>query len=56
LVAERYAVGTKKNAADRQGFVPFLNRFIADVIGDGTWGRLYAQHITPLSQDTKTSP
>jgi ABC-type amino acid transport substrate-binding protein len=56
LVAERYAVGTKKNAADRQGFVPFLNRFIADVIGDGTWGRLYAEHITPLSQDTKTSP
>jgi ABC-type amino acid transport substrate-binding protein len=56
LVAERYAVGAKKNAADRQGFVPFLNTFIADVIRDGTWGRLYAQHITPLSKDTKTSP
>jgi len=26
------------------------------VIGDGTWGRLYARHIAPLSKETKAAP
>lgn len=56
LTTERYAIGVKKNTGDRQGFLPFLNAWLAGVIRDGTWGRLYAQHITPLSHDTKTSP
>ena len=56
LTTERYAIGVKKHASDRQGFVPFLNTWLAGVIRDGTWGRLYAQHITPLSKETKTSP
>jgi ABC-type amino acid transport substrate-binding protein len=56
IVPERYAIGTKKNISDRQGFLPFLNTFVSGVIRDGTWGRLYAQHITPLSRETKTSP
>jgi len=56
LTTERYAIDVKKNTGDRQGFLPFLNTWLAGVIRDGTWGRLYAQHITPLSRDTKTSP
>ncbi|HYV21399.1 MAG TPA: transporter substrate-binding domain-containing protein, partial [Candidatus Bathyarchaeia archaeon] len=56
LVEVRYAIGTKKNTSDRQGFLPFLNTWLAGVIGDGTWGRLYAQHIAPLSRETKTAP
>jgi len=56
LTTERYAIGLKKNTGDRQGFLPFLNTWLAGAIRDGTWGRLYAQHITPLSRDTKTSP
>jgi len=56
LTTERYAIGVKKNTGDRQGFLPFLNTWLAGVIRDGTWGRLYAQHITPLSKDTKASP
>jgi polar amino acid transport system substrate-binding protein len=56
LTTERYAIGVKKNTGDRQGFLPFLNTWLAGAIRDGTWGRLYAQHITPLSRDTKTSP
>jgi ABC-type amino acid transport substrate-binding protein len=56
LVAERYAIGAKKGVADRQGFLPFLNAWLAGVIRDGTWGRLYAQHIAPLSKETKTTP
>ena len=56
LLEQRYGVGTKKNTSDRQGFLPFLNTWLAGVIRDGTWGRLYAQHITPLSKETKTSP
>jgi ABC-type amino acid transport substrate-binding protein len=56
LVQERYGIGAKKNASDRQGFLPFLNTWLAGVIRDGTWGRLYAQHIGPLSKDTRTSP
>jgi ABC-type amino acid transport substrate-binding protein len=56
LTIERYGIGAKKNTGDRQGFLPFLNAWLAGAIRDGTWGRLYAQHITPLSKDTKTSP
>jgi polar amino acid transport system substrate-binding protein len=57
LLAERYAIGTKKNvASDRNGFLPFLNAFVAGLIRDGTWARLYAQHVTPLSKDSKTAP
>jgi len=56
LTTERYGIGVKKHASDRQGFVPFLNTWLAAVIRDGTWGRLHAQHIAPLSKETKTSP
>jgi len=56
LLEQRYGVRTKKNTSDRHGFLPFLNTWLAGVIRDGTWGRLYAQHITPLSKETKTSP
>ena len=56
LVAERYGIGLKKDTSDREGFLPFVNAWLAGVIRDGTWGRLYAQHITPLSRDNKTSP
>jgi len=56
LVEERYAVGTKKNTSDRYGFLPFLNTWLAGAIRDGTWGRLYAQHISPLSKETRTAP
>jgi glutamate transport system substrate-binding protein len=56
LLEERYGIGTKKNASDRQGFLPFLNTWLGVVIRDGTWGRLYTQHIAPLSKETKTSP
>ncbi len=56
LVAERYGLGTKKHTADRQGFLPFLNQFIADVVRGNSWARLYAQHITPLSKELKSNP
>ncbi len=56
LVEERYAIGASKNALNREGFLPFLNTWLAGVIRDGTWGRLYAQAIAPLSKETKTSP
>lgn len=56
LTTEPYAIGVKKNASDRNAFLPFLKTWLAGVIRDGTWGRLYAQHVTPLSKDTKTSP
>src|SRR5256714_635467 len=56
ITEERDGIGAKKNASDRQGFTPFLNTWLAGVIRDGTWGRLYAQHITPLSKETRTSP
>jgi ABC-type amino acid transport substrate-binding protein len=56
LVEERYGIGAKKNASDRQGFLPFLNTWLGLVIRDGTWARLYAQHIGPVSKETKTSP
>jgi ABC-type amino acid transport substrate-binding protein len=56
LLVERYAIAVKKNTADRQGFVPFLNTWLAGATRDSTWGRLYAQHIAPLSKETKTAP
>jgi ABC-type amino acid transport substrate-binding protein len=56
LTTERYAIGVKKNASDRNAFLPFLNTWLAGVIRDGTWGRLYSQHIAPLSKETKTAP
>ncbi len=56
LLQERYGIGAKKNASDRQGFVPFLNSWLAGMIRDGTWGRLYGQHIAPLSKETRTRP
>ena len=56
IVEERYGIGTKKNASDRQGLLQFLNTWLGLVIRDGTWGRLYAQDIAPLSRETKTSP
>jgi polar amino acid transport system substrate-binding protein len=56
LTSERYAIGAKRNAADRQGFLPFLNEWLANAVRDGTWGRLYARHIAPLSKETRTSP
>ena len=56
MVEERYGIGTKKNTSDRQGFLLFLNTWLAAVIRDGTWGRLYTQDIAPLSHETKTNP
>lgn len=56
LVEQRYGIGAKKNASDRQGFLPFLDTWLAAAISDGTWGRLYAQDIAPLSKETKTKP
>jgi polar amino acid transport system substrate-binding protein len=56
IEAQRYAIGIKKHTGDRQGFLPFLNTFLAGAIRDGTWGRLYAQDIAPLSKETKTAP
>jgi ABC-type amino acid transport substrate-binding protein len=56
IVAERYGIGTKKHAADRQGFLPFLSRFVADAVRGNAWARHYAQHIAPLSKETKTNP
>ena len=56
LTTERYAIGVKKDTSDRQGFLPFLNTWLAALIRDGTWGRLYSQHITPVSRESRASP
>jgi ABC-type amino acid transport substrate-binding protein len=57
LLEQRYGIGMMLNTSHRrQGFLPFLNTWLAGAIRDGTWGRLYAQHITPLSKENKTSP
>jgi ABC-type amino acid transport substrate-binding protein len=56
LLEVRYGIATKKNTSDRQGFLPFLSQTVADIVRGNTWARLYAQHITPLSKETKTSP
>jgi ABC-type amino acid transport substrate-binding protein len=46
----------KKNSGDRNGFVAFLNTWLAGIITDGTWGKLYEKHITPVSGDKKQAP
>jgi len=57
FLEQRYGIGLKKNTfPNREGFLPFLNTWLAGAIRDGTWGRLYAQHIAPLSKETKTGP
>src|SRR2546429_6873924 len=39
---EPYGIGIKKNTnGDRNGFVDFLNTWLAAAIKDGTWGKLY---------------
>jgi ABC-type amino acid transport substrate-binding protein len=54
---EPYGIGVKKDAnGDRAGFVPFLNTWLAGAIKDGTWGKLYEKHITPVSGDKKQAP
>src|SRR5213594_2505623 len=54
---EPYGIGLKKNEnGDRNGFVDFLNTWLAAAIKDGTWGKLYEKHITPVSGDKKTAP
>jgi ABC-type amino acid transport substrate-binding protein len=56
LLEVDYGIATKKHTSDRQGFLPFLSQAVADIVRGNTWARLYAQHITPLSKDSKTSP
>jgi glutamate transport system substrate-binding protein len=56
ILEARYGIATKKNTGDRQGFLPFLSQSVADIVRGNTWARLYAQHITPFSKETKTSP
>ena len=53
---EPYGIGVKKDNADRVGFVPFLNTWVAQIIKDGTWAKIYEKHITPVSGDKKTAP
>jgi ABC-type amino acid transport substrate-binding protein len=54
---EPYGIGVKKDAGnDRNGFVPFLNTWLAAMIKDGTWGKIYEKHITPVSGDKKQAP
>ena len=54
---EDYGIGVKKDAAnDRNGFVPFLNTWLAGIIKDGTWGKIYETHIAPVSGDKKQAP
>ena len=54
---EDYGIGVKKDAAnDRNGFVPFLNTWLAGIIKDGTWAKIYETHIAPVSGDKKQAP
>ena len=54
---EPYGIGIKKDSSgDRNGFVPFLNTWVGKLISDGTWGKLYEKHITPVSGEKKTRP
>jgi ABC-type amino acid transport substrate-binding protein len=55
---EPYGIGVAKDAGStrRVGFVPFLNKVIADMIADGRWAALYKKHITPVSGDLKDGP
>ncbi len=50
---EPYGIGVKK---ERVGFVPFLNKVIADMIADGRWAAIYKKHITSVSGDVKEGP
>lgn len=50
---EPYGIGVMKG---RTGFVPFLNKVIADMIASGKWAELYKKHITPVSGDIKDGP
>lgn len=52
---EPYGIGVKKGT-DRPGFVPFLNTWLAAIIKDGTWGKIYEKHISPVSGDKKQAP
>lgn len=57
VTTERYSIGVKRNVAgDRQGFLPFLNAWLAGAIRDGTWARFYAQDVKTYSGETKTTP
>src|SRR5919198_1560429 len=52
---EPYGIGVKKNDnGDRNAFVPFLNTWLANIVKDGTWAKLYEKHISPVSGDKKT--
>jgi ABC-type amino acid transport substrate-binding protein len=53
---EPYGIGVKKDTGDRVAFVPFLNTWLAQIIKDLTWAKLYEKHITPVSNDKKQSP
>ena len=53
---EPYGIGVKKSSSDRVGFVPFLNTWLAGLIKDGTWAKLYEKHISPVSNDKKQTP
>ncbi|MDQ2969321.1 MAG: glutamate ABC transporter substrate-binding protein [Actinomycetota bacterium] len=54
---EPYGIGVKKDQnGDRSAFVPFLNTWLAGIIKDGTWGKIYEKHVSPVSGDKKTSP
>jgi len=54
---EPYGIGVKKNDAnDRTGFVAFMNTWLAGIIKDGTWAKIYEKHITPVSGDKKQAP
>ena len=56
IVQQRYGIGIGKDPRSHEGFLAFLNTWLAGAISDGTWGRVYAQDIAPLSKETKTSP
>ncbi len=54
---EPYGIGIKKNQNnDRNGFVAFVNGWLAGLIKDGTWGKLYEKSVTPVSGDKKQAP
>ena len=54
---EPYGIGIKKNQNnDRNGFVAFLNGWLAGIIKDGTWGKIYEKNITPVAGDKKQAP
>jgi polar amino acid transport system substrate-binding protein len=57
LLVTRYAIGVKRSVgSDREGFLAFLNTWLAGAIRDGTWARFYSLDVTPYSKETKTSP